>query len=510
MSTVSTQRVWDVVSTVPVELQHTATHVVNFCSDFVKKDQSGNGKLFDWPAFKEAIDNLPSVDFVVTSLDTHSLPAGRIKDLPLAVGNALRKINIPIPVEKLSGTLDTIRRLDLAKRDGWADLRPVNSKRIGWFGRESSWEYRLLIQAPNPELPDELLALVATLRFHAPIKAGSDWRRLGDGGQVTATSLTLMTVAVSGGFSSPRAANWHALAPNNATDYGRLGDSEMINDKATIGFATLHGGTSGGGSVDPVVVDTLATLKEAVVGNSDKVILISGTIAGLETIKLGSNTSIIGKSGAALTGVGINTNSASNIIIRNLKISKAPAAQGAAIAIVSSNHVWIDHVELFSTEKDSRSEALIDISSGSYDISVTYSHLHDNYFASVVGTDKVNDAGLTVTYAFNKWANIIRRCPSFRSGKGHLYNNYFVGVERGIFAWPEGNLLVQNNVFEEAGEVMATSERGGMNESGNHVGNREYTIQRTSWCHVGYSYTLTETNSTKPYVNSNVGAILSF
>ncbi|KDN34975.1 hypothetical protein RSAG8_11981, partial [Rhizoctonia solani AG-8 WAC10335] len=64
-----------------------------------------------------------------------------------------------------------------------------------------------------------------------------------------------------------------------------------ITDKATIGFATLNGGTTGGGSAIPITVTALDALQKAVSGDSAKVVLISGTIQGATTVKVGSNTS---------------------------------------------------------------------------------------------------------------------------------------------------------------------------------------------------------------------------
>jgi pectate lyase len=96
--------------------------------------------------------------------------------------------------------------------------------------------------------------------------------------------------------------------------------------------------TTGGGSASAVTVTTLAALKSAVSGSTAKVVIISGAITGNEVVKVGSNTSILGKSGAckcicvhverdltnmrfsALTGVGLRVNEVSNVIIRNLKV----------------------------------------------------------------------------------------------------------------------------------------------------------------------------------------------
>ncbi|KAG9081670.1 hypothetical protein FS749_007499, partial [Ceratobasidium sp. UAMH 11750] len=76
------------------------------------------------------------------------------------------------------------------------------------------------------------------------------------------------------------------------------------SDKATVGYATLSGGTTGGGSASPVTVTSLSALKTAL-ASGGKVVLVSGTITGNEVVKVPANTSVIGKAGAALNGVGL-------------------------------------------------------------------------------------------------------------------------------------------------------------------------------------------------------------
>ncbi|KAG8700615.1 hypothetical protein FRC11_012798 [Ceratobasidium sp. 423] len=277
-----------------------------------------------------------------------------------------------------------------------------------------------------------------------------------------------------------------------------------ITDKATIGFATLSGGTTGGGSATPVTVTTLDALRSAVSGNSAKVVLISGTIRGAETVKVGSNTSIIGNIGAV-----------SNVILRNVKISKVLAEYGDAIGVAASNRVWIDHVEVSSDRDHDKDyyDGLIDVTKASYGISITYSYLHDHYKTSLVGaSDSLGDTdnALRVTYAFNKWANLGSRTPSFRFGKGHIFNNYFTNVNDGINTRVGAELLVQNNVFENVGKPLYSTDNGYANASGNDFGGKSNAALTTSWDAVGYSYTLTETSSVKSIVSSNAGATLSF
>ncbi|KAG9122068.1 hypothetical protein FRC07_001700, partial [Ceratobasidium sp. 392] len=86
-----------------------------------------------------------------------------------------------------------------------------------------------------------------------------------------------------------------------------------------------------------------------------------------------------------------------------------------------------------------------------------------------------------------------------------FYNN-----NDGINTRVGAELLVQNNVFESVSKPLYSTDNGYANASGNDFGGASNTAPATSWSAVGYSYTLTATASTKSYVNSNAGAILSF
>ncbi|KAF8602559.1 pectate lyase B [Ceratobasidium sp. AG-I] len=286
------------------------------------------------------------------------------------------------------------------------------------------------------------------------------------------------------------------------------------SDKATIGYATLSGGTTGGGSATPVTVTTLAALKSAL-ASGGKVVLISGTITGNEVIKVPANTSVIGKSGATLTGVGLRIIDVSNVIVRNLKINKVLAGAGDHIGVQAANRVWIDSVELWSDRDHDKDyyDGLLDITHGVYAISVTNSYLHDHWKGSLVGHSDSNeseDKAIQVTYAFNKWYNLNSRTPSFRFGHGHIYNNYFLSNNDGINTRVGAELLVQNNVFESVGKPLYSTDGGYANASGNDFGGASNTAATTSWNAVGYPYTLTATASVKSYVNTNAGAKLSF
>lgn len=112
-----------------------------------------------------------------------------------------------------------------------------------------------------------------------------------------------------------------------------------------------------------------------------------------------------------------------------IQISVVLADVGDAIGIQAANRVWIDHLDLSSNldhDKDYY-DGLLDITHGSYAVSVTYSYLHDHWKASLVGhsdSNGVEDAAIRVTYAFDKWSNLNSRTPSVRFGHAHIFNNW--------------------------------------------------------------------------------------
>ncbi|KAB5594196.1 hypothetical protein CTheo_2412 [Ceratobasidium theobromae] len=287
-----------------------------------------------------------------------------------------------------------------------------------------------------------------------------------------------------------------------------------VSDKATVGYATLSGGTTGGGSATPVTVTTLDALKTAVTGSTSKVVIISGSITGNEVVKVGANTSIIGATGATLNGVGLRVIDVSNVIIRNVKINKVLADAGDAIGIQAANRVWVDSVELWSDRDHDKDyyDGLLDITHGCYAVSVTNSYLHDHWKASLVGHSDSNeseDTAIQVTYALNKWYNLNSRTPSFRFGHGHIFNNFFLSNNDGINTRVGAELLVQNNVWEDCDKALYSTDGGYANASGNDFGGASNTASTTTWSSVGYSYTLLDASAVKTYVNSHAGATLA-
>ncbi|KAF8649029.1 hypothetical protein AX16_006070 [Volvariella volvacea WC 439] len=284
------------------------------------------------------------------------------------------------------------------------------------------------------------------------------------------------------------------------------------NDVANIGFATLNGGTSGGSGGEVTVVTNLADLISAVSGSDRKIIVISGTIVGDTVVPIGSNTTVFGLCGSSLVGIGLRVFRESNVIIRNIKISKVLADTGDAIGIQEANHVWVDHVDLSSDMDHDKDyyDGLIDITHGSSEISITYSKLHDHWKASLVGHSDSNgaeDAKITVTYAFNYWLNLNSRVPHIRFGRAHIYNNVYENVNDAINVGAGAQVVVENNVFINTRLPIYGPGLGILR--GNDFGGGTYTLPVGSFTTLPYSYIYIPTPNVKDLVRNSAGQTLN-
>lgn len=203
--------------------------------------------------------------------------------------------------------------------------------------------------------------------------------------------------------------------------------SSAVTDTCNIGYCTQNGGTTGGSAGSQKTVSSLAELQSAASADGAAIIIVDGAITGSDVVDVASDKTIIGATGSSLTGVGIRVKDVSNVIIRNMKISKVLADTGDAIAVQASSNVWIDHCDLSSDMNNGKDyyDGLCDITHAADYVTVSNTYFHDHYKASLVGHSDSNsdeDTGhLIVTYANNYWSNLDSRGPSVRFGKGHIF-----------------------------------------------------------------------------------------
>jgi len=307
-------------------------------------------------------------------------------------------------------------------------------------------------------------------------------------------------------------ASFLALVAAATVDAASLQKRACAADSATLGFAA---GTTGGIGGTVTTVSTLAALTSAVSGTAKKIVFISGTITGAAVIRVGSNTSVIGKSGSSLVGVGLRVYQESNVIIRNVKISKVLADYGDAIGVQEAHHVWLDHLDLSSDldhDKDYY-DGLLDITHGVYATTVTWTKLYNHYKGSLVGhsdSNQAEDVAIRVSYANNWFQNINSRTPSFRFGTGHIFNNFFQNNQDGINTRVGAQLLVEGNVWEACKNTVYSTSSGYAVVRNNVYGNATVPDAPTgTFTNPPYSYSVTSTGSVKSAVTGGAGQRLS-
>ncbi|KAL2161903.1 hypothetical protein VTH06DRAFT_7688 [Thermothelomyces fergusii] len=245
-------------------------------------------------------------------------------------------------------------------------------------------------------------------------------------------------------------------SPTPTVDVGaQMHKRASPNDVCDIGFASTNGGTTGGSGGTTTTVSSFAEFSAAAKGDSKKIIIVNGNISGSGSVRIGSNTSVLGRAGASLTGINLTIKDARNVIVRNLRLSKVVG--GDCITVQAATNVWLDHLDLsgdLNVDKDYY-DGLIDITHGADFVTVSNSYFHNHWKASLVGHSDSNageDSGkLRVTYANNKWVNINSRTPSIRFGTGHIYNNYFESITgSGINTRMGAVVLVESSAFVNA------------------------------------------------------------
>ncbi|MFC4470667.1 polysaccharide lyase family 1 protein [Streptomyces xiangluensis] len=284
-------------------------------------------------------------------------------------------------------------------------------------------------------------------------------------------------------------------------------------ESAPIGFGA---GATGGGSATPVTVSTLAAFKTAVTGGSAKVVRVNGLISLSGQVDIGSNTTVLGVGSASgFTGGGLRIKEATNVVVRNLNISK-PAKPSDGITVQESTKVWIDH-NSFSADRDHDKDyydGLLDINHGSDHVTVSWNTFKDHFKGSLVGHSDNNaseDTGhLKVTYHHNQFSHVYSRIPSLRFGTGHFYNNYVAGADTACHSRMGAQMLVENNVFRST-KIAVTTNRssdvdGYANLRGNDLGGAATEVSRVgSFTSPPYSYTAEPASSVVASVTSGAG-----
>ncbi|GMG42178.1 unnamed protein product [Ambrosiozyma monospora] len=161
--------------------------------------------------------------------------------------------------------------------------------------------------------------------------------------------------------------------------------TKRANGGSVFGYASLNGGTTGGASGKSVTATSLKQLQSYCSQKGALTIYVSGAISGSgDTVDVSSDKSVIGKSGASLTNVGLSLDGVSNVIIQNLSISKVKGTD--AVRVQKSKNIWLDHLDVSSDQNHGKDyyDGLIDITHACDYITVSYVHFHDHEKTSLV------------------------------------------------------------------------------------------------------------------------------
>lgn len=227
------------------------------------------------------------------------------------------------------------------------------------------------------------------------------------------------------------------------------------------GFSTMAGGTTGGAGGDVVYVSTGNDLQNAINdANGPRTIYVNGTITmanseGLSKIDIKDVSDItiegVGDMGE-LDGIGLKIWRASNIIIKNVKVHHVLSGDKDGLNIEGpSDHIWVDHCEFYNeyqgVDKDYY-DALLDLKRDVDYVTISWNYFHDSWKCSLSGSSESDTYNRTVTYHHNYYENINSRLPLFRSGTGHMFNNYYKDIaSTAINSRINACVKIENNHF---------------------------------------------------------------
>ncbi|THV43276.1 RICIN domain-containing protein [Glycomyces buryatensis] len=276
-----------------------------------------------------------------------------------------------------------------------------------------------------------------------------------------------------------------------------------------VGWATQNGGTTGGGNASAQTVSSASALVSAMSGNSAKVIRVSGTINLSGMNDVGSNTTIIGNSGARITGGGLDVDGVSNVIIENLTFDNW--GDDAINIQDGSTRIWIDH-NTFGTGYD----GACDIKRGSDFVTVSWNRFNGTDKTCLLGHSDDNgsqDRGhLRVTYHHNYFNGTNQRTPRVRFGNPvHVYNNYYRNIGSYCVATTqEAGVIVEGNYFENCNRTVdlgqGSSPAGNVVSRNNHVVSSPTPTSRGSVGSVPYSFSLDTPANVASIVSGGAGA----
>lgn len=275
-----------------------------------------------------------------------------------------------------------------------------------------------------------------------------------------------------------------------------------------VGWATQNGGTSGGAGGSTVTVSSASALSSALSSSSTQIIRVSGTISCSGMLRVASNKSVLGNSGATIAGCGLNISEARNVIVRNLTFRDW---NDDAINVQYSTNVWVDH-NSFTNGYD----GAVDIKRASDFVTVSWNRFFNHGKTMLLGHSDGNgseDRGrLRVSYHHNWFDGTNSRHPRVRFGNPvHVFNNYYDAVgDYGVASTMEGGVLVEGNFFENTDSPcelgQGSSPAGSLVQRNNHFASSGSCAASGGVNGIPYGYSLTTPSNVKSVVMNGAGA----
>ena len=229
-----------------------------------------------------------------------------------------------------------------------------------------------------------------------------------------------------------------------------------------VGFATVEGGTRGGGAAKPTRVATQAELRACAGAKEARVCVVEGALAfnPFEEIEVQSEKTIVGAgASAAIVMGGFRLNAGiHDVIIRNLTIRDSfiegqyddggdEGGDRDGVQMDGAHHVWIDHVHFRHL-----GDGMIDSRKDTTFLTVSWNILEQHNKAFGIGwTDNVSSQ---ITIHHNWIHDTVQRNPSTDNVlRAHLFNNLLEHVDSyGNYARGATNMVLQNSVFVDVND----------------------------------------------------------
>ncbi|WP_035697228.1 pectate lyase family protein [Glycomyces tenuis] len=248
------------------------------------------------------------------------------------------------------------------------------------------------------------------------------------GAAAAASGIGVWATQSAGAESNPRPASGGDAAPFQGS---------------VQGWASQNGGVTGGSQETPV---SSADEFLSAISEGGLIVRLSGSISIDGMNDVASDTTIIGDSGATITGGGLDMSGQSNIIITNLTFDDW--GDDAINVQESSTNIWIHH-NTFGVGND----GCLDIKRESDFITVAWNLFdgHDKNMLLGHSDDHTADRGhLRVTYHHNYFNGTNQRNPRVRFGEGvHVVNNYYRDIgSYGVATTMDAGVILEANYFE--------------------------------------------------------------